>query len=120
LYARVKLAYALAVLNNRVDRVSVDDWELSGVVAAVSERTQAKATAAMTARRLSENRSRGEMDGVRQSAAEDAAHAEALVRVRKLVEKHRADNPGITNGGLRRKLPGRDLRLFDELYPKPS
>jgi hypothetical protein len=120
LYARIKLAYALAVLNGRTDRVSVEDWELSGVGAAVSERTQAKARDAMKARRLSENRSRGEMDGVRQSAADESAHAQALVRVRRLVEKHKAENPSITNGAVRRKLAGRDLKLFDELYPKPS
>lgn len=118
LYARVKVAYALAVLNGRTDHVTVDDWELSGVVAAVSEKTQQKAQDAMKARRLSENRSRGEMDGVRQSAAEEASHAQALERVRKLVEKHRAANPGITNGALYRKLAGRDRPLFDELYPK--
>jgi hypothetical protein len=120
LYARIKVAYALAVLNGRTDTVTVEDWELSGVVAGVSERTQAKAQAAMQARRVSENRSRGEMDGVRQSAAEEVAHAQALARVRRLVDKHRADNPGITNGAVRRKLPGRDLKLFDELFPKHS
>lgn len=118
LYARVKLAYALAVLSGRTTSMTVDDWELSGVVVAVSERTQAKAQAAMRERRVSENRSRGEMDGVRQSAADEVAHAQSLERVRKLVDRYRADTPGITDGALRRKIAYRDKPLFDELYPK--
>lgn len=119
LYARVKVAYALAVLNGRVDRVTVEDWELSGVVAAVSERTQAKAQAAMTKRRLSENQARGEMDGVRQSAADDVKYARDLERVRRWAEQKRVENPGITDRELRRRIHSRDYTAFDVLYPKP-
>lgn len=113
LYVRVKAAYALAVLGGRTDHLTVEDWELAGVVSDVSDRTREKARAAMKKRSVNESRSRGEMDGIRQDAALES-------RVHNLVKKYRAANPAISNGEIRRALKS-DLRdTFDVLYPKPS
>jgi hypothetical protein len=114
LYAQVKLAYALAVLNGHTESVRDEDWRLAQVVMQVSARTMAKAQQEMRARSRREHLSRGESDGIRQAAAEDTAHDHAVDRVARWIARKREEFPGITDNDLRKKAAGRDLKIFTE------
>jgi hypothetical protein len=115
LYAQAKLAYALAVLNGNHQSIREDDWELATVAMEVSTRTRDKAYDAMKARSQRENESRGEADGIRQSAAEDTAHDRAVKRVARWIARKREEFPEITDDELRNlKLASRDRDYFTE------
>jgi hypothetical protein len=67
------------------------------------------------ARSQRENESRGEADGIRQSAAEDTAHDRAVKRVARWIARKREEFPEITDDELRNlKLASRDRDYFTE------
>lgn len=92
LYARLKMAYALAVLNGRLDEVSLDDWRLAGIVTEVSDAARAKAVAAVAAKAARKAAQAGREDGLRKVAATESEAEETENRVRgyitRYLEKH--------------------------------
>lgn len=118
-YARVKLAYALAVLNGHYSSVRSEDWELSGVVMEVSD--TARHRAVDTLRRQDHRRAEasGKVDGIRKAAAADAEAAELHSRIAANVIRHLQDTPeGLPargRHGLVRKLRSNHREHLDEV-----
>lgn len=84
LLARLKVAAALMVLNGRYDKVSEEDWELAGMVMAVSDRTREHVREQLAAEALERNRSAGKAAAYREMAADEtkaAAYDEKVRRV---------------------------------------
>lgn len=70
-FAREKLAYALAVLDGRIEMTS-EDWRLSGIAAAISGATRDWVQAEMKIVQRRDAERRGEIRGFEHSAADDA------------------------------------------------
>jgi hypothetical protein len=81
LFCREKFAYALTVLDGRVE-MSSEDWELSGVAAAVSLFTRASTIDAVRDAARIEALDRGEMRGLEMAAADEVKKLEEAERVR--------------------------------------
>ncbi|AER47639.1 DNA polymerase/primase [Mycobacterium phage DS6A] len=114
LFTREKYAYALAVLDGRT-HMTDEDWELSGVVAAVSDWCRDKALEGYQAGRHRAAADRGELRAVEDDErnAVAAMRAEkAVQRIAGLIVKHLGDAGGFLpwagRGGLRQKLGSRD------------
>lgn len=111
---RGKLASLLAVLDGRL-RVTLDDWELAGMVWATSCAVR-DGLVEWGRRQGDEERERRISDHVLQ---EERAHvarnaADAKVdRIARLVARHVHDGEGCTRGSVRKTLAGRDKPLFD-------
>lgn len=113
LYARVKLAYALAVLNGHTDSVREEDWRLSGIVVEVSDATRAKAQRAMSDRERKADRRAGERSGLRK--AEEASVTDRLGRqVEVLRRKLQRCPEGVSRRDLRKSMDSRWQRDYFE------
>ncbi|MFC9790861.1 bifunctional DNA primase/polymerase [Rhodococcus sp. NPDC127528] len=86
--ARLKVAGALMVLDGRTVAVDAADWDLAGVVMAISDRTRARMQRTVTAQARELNVSRGRDEGLRAVAAEDAKAGERMQRVMTLIREH--------------------------------
>jgi len=116
LYARAKLAYALAVLSGHTDSIRDEDWELSGIVLWVSDRTRRKASEAMAERDRQYTVTLGRRDGLRQDTAAAAAHDAAVVRVARWISRKRAEHPEWSEGDLYRNMSGDDRKRGQEFW----
>src|SRR5690606_17974571 len=72
-YARLKFAYALAVLNGRVGEINEEDWWLSGIVIEVSDATRELAREARLRVTRDAAKVRGQNEGVAKVEAEASA-----------------------------------------------
>lgn len=123
IFAREKFAYALAVLDGRVE-MTLEDWELSGIAAAVSRRTRNWVTDHMTDAQRGEARERGEMKGVEHVATERSKALESLAPARVLqvvvnrMIKVGGDTGGTGGDGFTKKqlrdAAGRDKRYLND------
>ncbi|SIE01208.1 Bifunctional DNA primase/polymerase, N-terminal [Mycobacteroides abscessus subsp. abscessus] len=118
LQCRLKVAVALMWLDRRSDAVSDADWELAGVVMAVSDATRRSVVAALADKAQASNRARGRADAVRASAADEARadlDAERSERVAKnvvsILEGYGGEE---SRSNVRRKIAQRDRDFFDE------
>ncbi|KKB97830.1 bifunctional DNA primase/polymerase [Mycolicibacter arupensis] len=115
LYARVKLAYALAVLNGHYSSVREDDWELSGVVMGVSDATRHKALETVRHRDRRQAEAAGRRDGIRKAAATEVESDEAVRRAAdNLYGWLKARDTGATRNELRMRLRSDKRDLFDD------
>ncbi|WP_165673946.1 bifunctional DNA primase/polymerase [Mycobacteroides abscessus] len=118
LLCRLKVAAALMWLDRRTDEVSEQDWELAGMVMAVSDATRRSVVAALAEKAQASNRARGRADTVRAVAAEEARadmDAERIERVAKNVVSILGDFGGEeSRSNVRKKLMSRDRAIFDE------
>lgn len=118
LLCRLKVAAALMWLDRRTDEVSEQDWELAGMVMAVSDATRRSVVAALADKAQASNRARGRADTVRAVAAEEARadmDAERIERVAKNVVSILEDFGGEeSRSNVRKKLMSRDRSIFDE------
>ncbi|TWS20791.1 hypothetical protein FK529_05565 [Tsukamurella asaccharolytica] len=94
MYAREKVAAALGILDGR-DHVTVDDWDLAGVVVAMSFLTRNRLVEAMEIGRLQAAEKRGQERGAEQVGAKVTAQeidgariAETEQRVMRIVGQH--------------------------------
>lgn len=112
LFAREKVAYALAVLDGR-PVMTAEDWQLSGVIMAVSDRTRAaiQNTLTMSERRAEEGR-KAVIAG-RAVATDEAVIEAATRRVVANVRRYLAADLEIGWSDLRRKV-GRDVAYLGE------
>lgn len=74
LYCREKFAYALAVLDGRVE-MTLEDWQLSGIAAEVSTYVRERTVTAIRDAAKSDAEDRGEVRGIEMQAAESARDA---------------------------------------------
>lgn len=113
LFVRLKVAAALAVLDERVD-MSREDWALSAAVMAVSDATRTAMTEMMRAAQAAEDAERGASQG-RQRAAADAVAAEKTVeRVAEWIVRKLKESGGQRMWGpLHHRLPSRDREYFE-------
>lgn len=113
IFAREKFAFALAVLDGRTE-MTLEDWELSGVAAAVSARTRQWVADHMTDAQRLEASDRGALKGVEHVAAERSKARETVAPARVLeVLKNRMQRDG--NEGLTKKVL-RDAAGRDKSY----
>lgn len=114
LLARLKVAAALMALDGRTDAVQSADWELAGVVMAMSDRTRGETMRGLAQQARDDNVSRGRARGVQDVAAEDIADEERMARASKLIRQHLKDSSPMTRKLGRSKLR-RELRdYYDE------
>jgi hypothetical protein len=74
LFCQEKLAFALALLDGRVE-MSLEDWRLSGIASAVSKYTRQWVAAGLSSARTREAEDRGEVRGIELHAADNARDA---------------------------------------------
>jgi hypothetical protein len=115
LFCREKFAYALAVLDGRVD-MTIEDWELAGIASDVSAHTRDATVEKLAEAASMEAVDRGEVRGVEMAAAEAAKAHEQTDRVRRILRwllsaVEAAD--GVTTGELKRKITSRDRRYLE-------
>lgn len=112
MFAREKVAFALAVLDGRAI-MDLDDWRIAGMVMNLSEvtRTSIERVLAVKADRKQEYEVQAEIR--RQGLMDDAKDAKALVRVRARLEKVAAGGP-VTRRDLQRALASRDSDYFED------
>lgn len=118
LLCRLKVAAALMWLDRRTDEVSEQDWELAGIVMAVSDATRRSVVEALADKAQASNRARGRADTVRAVAAEEARadmDAERIERVAKNVVSILEDLGGEeSRSNVRKKIAKRDRSFFEE------
>lgn len=109
LFSREKLAYALAVLDGRID-MTLEDWELSGIAAAISDHTRENVIEAIERVAREEASERGMLRGIEMAAAttmkafEDVQQWPRVIRwVRDKLEA--AGDDGIAMRSLSRSAP---------------
>ena len=108
LYARVKLAYALAVLNGHYSSVRSEDWALSGVVMDVSDATRRRAVETMHRRSRKQTEEQGRAEGVRKAIASETEETERLSRQVAVLRRGRDKNPeGMTRNQLKKCMDSR-------------
>lgn len=114
LFARLKVAAALGILDGR-PQVRDDDWELAGVVMAVSDRTRREVADALAADAADRNRRRGLADADRAVVTEERVADAAVTRTcQAIVRKLTAAGAPVKGSDVRRSLTSRDRPHFDE------
>lgn len=112
-YARLKFAYALAILDGRKE-MSSEDWRLSGIAAEVSRRTREWMQAKLDESRVVEAKQQGRIRGISQHAANDSKALEdskKSERAQRHVLKYLADHEVGTLAEIRRKAKS-DIRQW--------
>ncbi len=111
--ARLKVAVGLMWMNGRTDKVSEEDWELSGVVMGVSNSVRAEVQAALRSNAAKSDRDRGRRDADREVAKTERLHEADIARVAERI-RHllRAENDR-PKAAFRRDF-GRDKPYFDD------
>ena len=115
LFVREKFAYALAILDGRVE-MTLEDWDLSGIAMQVSDRVRQSVIAQMTRALEDVAVEEGRLQGVRSHESEQEKTyrmATQRGRVKAALIKHlsAAGSDGLAQNSLREKVPGRDRGL---------
>jgi len=111
---RLKVAGALMWLNGRTDAITVEDWELAGVVKAVSDRTRSDAVGTLREQSEKVSAARGRAEGKREVAKAEVVESAAMDRVVQLVRKHIEKAGTMSRRDGTKKLRPADRHLFDE------
>lgn len=114
LFCREKFAYALTILDGRIE-MNEEDWELSGVASDISFYTREMVLQELKEAARLDALDRGEIKGIEMHAADDAKEYESADKVHRILrwalEKiGEAGLDGIPHADLHRKLAGRDRR----------
>jgi hypothetical protein len=115
LFVREKFAYALAVLDGRM-HMTDEDWELSGIAAAVSAHTREQVAQRLAEAEAEEAARVGTLRGITNQAADEEKAFRANQRANRvaawIVEKITAATDGLSEGELRRQAYSRDRSLI--------
>jgi hypothetical protein len=116
---RLKVAVGLMWLDGRTDKISSEDWELSGIVMAISDRTRLGIQRILDARGKQKERARGRSEAHREvaKAAQMAGERRKdLDRVKARIIARLAAAPGMTlaGGDLTRVMRSVPRELRDE------
>jgi hypothetical protein len=115
LLLRLRVAFALALLDDRVD-VSGDDWDLAGTVIHVHDKTRGMVMETLARKRRIENVKRGRDEGERRLAAERTVRTAVDAEVSKVAElllTHLVQGPK-TGNELRKKVAYRKRIHLDD------
>jgi hypothetical protein len=119
LLSRLKTAAALAVLENRSAAITEEDWQLAGVVHAISDRTRFRMTDALKARQRTANAARaleeGHREVVRGQFVEDHEVKQACQAITK---KLRRESDWVTGKAARDAIPPKIRPRFPEAVDK--
>ena len=115
MFAREKMAFALAFMDGRLE-INSEDWRLSGIVADVSDWSRDRTIAAYQESKDDEARDRGQQRGIESAAADLEKLQEQERRIQRVTDKVlsriRESMPGgISQRDLTRRVPGRDQGL---------
>lgn len=111
--ARLKVAAALALLNRR-KAVTMDDWQLSETIMAVSMQTRTAVVEYLGTKARQANRQKGEAESQRAILVADRVAEEATRRVaRKVLSRIQAAGEH-ARSEVRRVVAARDRQYFDE------
>lgn len=119
LLARLKVAQLLAFLDGVIE-MTAHDWDRSGVVMAMSDRTRTAAQQAVASQAAGRARAAGRYDAIRSESATEVVEQKSAKRVAKVIRRHAAaaGREGIARASLRRKLPSRDREHFEAALEK--
>lgn len=113
---RLKLAAALMALDCRYDAVTQSDWDRAGAVMAVSDATRKEIQESHRSEADRQNVSRGKMEGIRASVAEETKHDRDVARVTaNFLKKLKANDNSMTLSALRNSFHPRDREIFDSV-----
>jgi hypothetical protein len=119
LLSRLKTAAALALLENRSAAITEEDWQLAGVVHAISDRTRFRMTDALKARQRTANAARaleeGHREVVRGQFVEDHEVKQACQAITK---KLRRGSDWVTGKAARDAIPPKIRPRFPEAVDK--
>lgn len=109
LFTREKVAAALAVLEHR-DAMTIEDWDLAGVVMTMSDRTRTAIEAHLAAANEREAVEYGKRLGVTADVRDEAVNERKVARVRGQILRalSRADGQTLTEGKLLNRVASRD------------
>ncbi|MEC4847487.1 DUF3987 domain-containing protein [Mycobacteroides chelonae] len=111
LFCREKFAYALAVLDGR-PVMSIEDWELSGIAARVSDAVRQWVIDQLAVSEVEEASHKGRMAGVAREASDAEQAYQKGQRVARVARVLLDKMPG-TEGALRKRLASRDRAVLD-------
>lgn len=114
LLAQLKVAAALAVLHNR-EAVTVEDWQRAERFISVSSAVAAAVEAVSATAAIHGAEAKGEIDGFRLAAADDARAVARVHTVRERVVRYlRQQNNWVPSGALRKSLSSPQRSSFDD------
>ncbi|MGU3497637.1 bifunctional DNA primase/polymerase [Mycobacterium sp. C31M] len=112
---QLKLAAALMALDCRYDAVTQEDWDRAGAVMAVSDATRHSVQELHRSETERVNVSRGKLEGIRASVAEETKHSRDVNRVAsQIVKKLTSEDGKLSRGLVRNSIAGRDKKFFDD------
>lgn len=112
MFAREKVAFALAILDARA-HMTIDDWRISGLIMRLSEVTRNGILSTLSVKAAQRQEAEVAAEIRRVSLIEDAAHAKAVTRVRARIEKRLTAGP-LSKGELRRGMTSADRTYLEE------
>src|SRR5215212_1843913 len=106
LLSRLKTAAALALLENRAGAITEEDWELAGVVHAVSDHTRRRVIDVLEARARDANAARAVSEGRREVIKGSVVEEDEVKRVCQAILKalRKADGDWVTGSTVRSKV----------------
>ena len=115
LLCRLKVAAGLMWLNGRTDKINEADWDLAGIVIAVSDETRAGIRKMLDTKAGETNKQRGRAEGVRAVEAEEIKRQANVRRVAEnIVRQIERDGGEMARTKVRNKIAQRDREYFDD------
>jgi hypothetical protein len=115
LLARLKVAAGLAVLDGRTGAISEEDWQLAGLVHAISDRTRQRVSDTLEQAKARTNRARAESEAHRTIVIHDRMAEHTTQRVgRTIMRKLDKIGDWVTHSKLRTSLDSKDRGYFED------
>jgi hypothetical protein len=115
LLARLKVAAGLAVLDGRTDAITEEDWQLAGLVHAISDRTRQRVIDTLEQAKARTNRARAESEAHRTIVIHDRMAEHTTQRVgRTIMRKLDKIGDWVTHSKLRTSLDSKDRGYFED------
>jgi hypothetical protein len=115
LLARLKIAAGLAVLDGRTDAITEEDWQLAGLVHAVSDQTRQRVIDTLEQAKVRNNRARAEAEASRAILVGDRVAEAATQRVGRAITRKLDKMDGwVTRRELRGSLASKDRAYFED------
>jgi hypothetical protein len=115
LLAQLKIAAGLAILDGRMDAITEEDWQLAGLVHAVSDRTPQRVIGTVEQDKAKNNRARAESEAHRTIVIHDRMAEHTIQRVgRSIMRKLDKVGDWVTRRELRGSLESKDRGYFED------